>query len=182
MKTKQKFSVLSVFAEKNAFSLIEIFVVIGIIGILSAVVLVSMSSYRKNANVTKAISSLSSAIPSMQSCWTFGGKVTVPSNGGLICEGRDSYGNWPDIAGYSFYEISYGYDPSLNTKKTASQPRNNMLSWFAPTANAVTLGFAKTDWFFSYYNGTDQKKVCCNQKMMACKEIPYGSSCNNSTN
>jgi len=80
-------------------------VAIGILGILAAVVLVSLSSYRKKGRSAKLIGSLNSAVASMQSCWTFAdGDVVIPSSGNNICSlgssytsNASQYGKWPDL-------------------------------------------------------------------------------------
>ena len=79
----------------KAFTLIELMVAIGIIGILSAVVLVSMKSYGAKARASRAMAQASSVIPSMVSC---AGNSGTPQFSGNICSGitgADKYGSWP---------------------------------------------------------------------------------------
>jgi len=76
----------------SAFTLIEIMIAIAIIGILSAVVLVSMKTYGVKARASRALAQASGAIPSLVSCAGNGG---TPAFSGDICSLGSSYGSWP---------------------------------------------------------------------------------------
>ena len=76
----------------SAFTLIELMVAIAIIGILAAVVLVSMQSYAKKARSSRAMAQASSVIPQMVSCAGNGGTPGFSVN---ICSLGASYGTWP---------------------------------------------------------------------------------------
>jgi len=90
--------------KKVGFTLIEIMVTIAIIGILAAVVMVSMSSYAKKARASRALAQASSVIPSMISCWGNGGTV---NSSGQICSLGSGYGSWPTLpSGYSFSGVT----------------------------------------------------------------------------
>ncbi len=78
----------------KGFTLIELLVVIAIIGILAAVVLVSLSSYRARANESNATQSVKSAIPFANDCVMRGINVPIPVEGNPVCAGAP---NWPDI-------------------------------------------------------------------------------------
>jgi prepilin-type N-terminal cleavage/methylation domain-containing protein len=77
---------------KIGFTLIEIMIAIAIIGVLSAVVLVSMKSYGAKARASRAMAQASSVIPSLVSCAGNGG---TPSFSGQICSIGSGYGSWP---------------------------------------------------------------------------------------
>lgn len=139
----------------NAFSLIEIMVAIAIVGILAAVVLVSMQGYGARARATKALAQLSSMIPSMYSCWGNGGEVNLPplSGGQLtsdvkICQidGSDkpSYGSWVrtenDLENYYYFNI-------------------------------YVAGGAG-NWVIGLRNAYDKAQICCNAIMRNCKLMP----------
>ncbi len=170
--------------KKNGFTLIEIFLAIAIIGILAAVVLINLSGYRASTRASKLNSSLSSVIPSMQSCWAFGGQVYAPSNNAQICELASSYGNWPNVSvdGYSYSDISYAFLPNDSRQKNF---RSFLSGLLIPTAKAALADpgyLSKTNWYFSAANETDNKKVCCNQKMSGCKVIGSSDTCDSDTN
>jgi len=135
-------------AKRDAFTLIEIMVAIAIVGILSAVVLVSMKTYGAKARSSKALAQLSSAMPSMVSCWGNGNDVGAPASGGAICQDSAatpndiaSYGTWP-IAG-SGDLTNYSYTSTLTSKS----------SWLIKLSDSAN----------------DKKRVCCNSAMMNCK-------------
>lgn len=73
----------------KGFTLIELLIVIAIIGILSSVVLVSLSSARDKAKLSKALSSMESINKVMNSCLINGSAPTYPAENGtggtLIC-------------------------------------------------------------------------------------------------
>jgi len=137
---------------RKAFTLIEILVAIAIVGILAVVVLVSMTASRSKARSAKALASLSSAIPSMVSCWGNGGIVSSPSSGGNICSLAASYGQWPQTAGDL---SSYSYAGSVSSK---------------------------TSWYVMLTSGTDDRRICCNSAMNNCKLLDTASAACSATN
>ena len=141
---------------KQGFTLIEILVVIAITGILAAVVLVSMSSYRSKARSSKALASLSSAIPSIISCWGNGGTVTVPPNNSSrdICSLAASYSQWPATSGDL---SSYSYGSSVGSKS----------SWYI----SLTSG-----------SSNDNKRICCNSTMNSCKSLDTAATACDASN
>lgn len=149
---KIKFQKMSKRFFGTGFTLIEIMVAIGIVGILAAVVLVSMTSYRAKARSAKALAQLSSAVPGMVSCWGNSGTVNAPSSGGNICSLAASYGQWPQTAGDL---SSYSYAGSVSSK---------------------------TSWYVMLTSGTDDRRICCNSTMNNCKLLDTAAlTCNASS-
>jgi prepilin-type N-terminal cleavage/methylation domain-containing protein len=126
---------------KFGFTLIEIMVAIGIMGILAAVVLVSMKSFAAKGRSAKALAQISSAIPAMYSCRGDGGTFSDPSSGSDICS-TSSYGKWPSVTDYSINEYS------------------------APFSDSVI----KDDWLIVFRSDSshDNVKICCNARMKSC--------------
>jgi prepilin-type N-terminal cleavage/methylation domain-containing protein len=175
------------------FTIIEVLVVIAIIGILSAVVSVSLSSYRNSGNSTRANGELNSAVASAANCWAFGGKVKQPASGENICSLGSTYGQWPMVSNYNFsYEASPCVDCSslvyFPIIKNADEKRStsSWASFLIHPASAAAGPPAdycvdkNADWYFSAKNLSGTKKICCNKKMKGCKTID--TTCDASVN
>jgi prepilin-type N-terminal cleavage/methylation domain-containing protein len=91
---------------KTGFTLIEIMVAIAIVGILAAIILVSMQSFGKKARASRALAQASSVIPAMVSCAGNYGNDKVQFSGD-ICSESSSYGSWP-----TWPSSDYGVDGS----------------------------------------------------------------------
>lgn len=86
----------------KGFTLVELLVVIAIIGILAAVVLVSLASQRAKAVESSALQSVKSAMPFAQECAVRGGTVNVPAAGADVCVGQTTI-DWPALPGSCVY-------------------------------------------------------------------------------
>ncbi|EKE25015.1 MAG: hypothetical protein ACD_5C00327G0002 [uncultured bacterium] len=110
---------------KNAFTLIELLIVIAIIGILASAVLVNTNSARLKARTAKSVLELQSVNTSLQSYQALYGSYPVSS---------DSGNNWDGYC--SFYGASLGVNwiPLLATVGLSNgslpiEPRNNGACW-----------------------------------------------------
>jgi prepilin-type N-terminal cleavage/methylation domain-containing protein len=93
----------------QAFTLIEVLIVTAMISVLAAAILVSISSQREKARLSKVLAEVSGTIQPMMMCWSDGGEVNKPTGqGGAICNINDTddtnYGTWPDLSdtGWSY--------------------------------------------------------------------------------
>jgi prepilin-type N-terminal cleavage/methylation domain-containing protein len=123
---------------RKGFTLIEIMVAIAIVGILAAVVLVSMDSFGGKARTSRALAQASSVVPSMISCAGNGG--TVSFSVGDICTGitgASNYGIWPTWPSSSYAVSASNWTSSSN-------------------------------WYFSVSVDTGQDPICCNSAMNGC--------------
>ncbi len=123
----------------RGFTLIEIMVAIGIVGILAAVVLTTMSSYGKRARASRALAQASSVIPSLVSCAGNGGTPNLNGTGDL-CSLSSSYGSWPT------FPSGYGV--------ATAEPTPNWTS--------------SSNWVFKVSSSGDSQSICCNSKMNSC--------------
>jgi prepilin-type N-terminal cleavage/methylation domain-containing protein len=180
-------------SSKKGFSLTELLVAIAIVSILAGVVLISMSSYRNKANVSKVNTALNSAVASMASCWTFGGKVTKPEDGADICMLGQAYGQWPNFSSINFYYDGSGNNCVFCSSIVGYTPsdKNTVLghSWKDFFINSVSASLLPmcldkaTGWYFSAKSNTAGiQKVCCNKNMNGCTIIDATKTCDNSIN
>jgi prepilin-type N-terminal cleavage/methylation domain-containing protein len=93
----------------KAFTLIEIMVAIAIVGILSAVVLVSMQSYGVKARASRAMAQASSVIPSLVSCAGNVGNSAVQFSGYICGSSYQGYGSWPTWPNSSYGVVAPEY-------------------------------------------------------------------------
>ncbi|HHX58412.1 MAG TPA: prepilin-type N-terminal cleavage/methylation domain-containing protein [Candidatus Moranbacteria bacterium] len=95
----EKLKKIKIKKRRCGFTLVELLLVIAIIGILSGIILVGVTSYRKNARVTKVMAELGGQLQNITMCFSDDGSVGAPNGGSNICQGRSSYGKWPALLG-----------------------------------------------------------------------------------
>lgn len=163
---------------KSGFTLIELMVAIAIIGILAAVVLVSMKNFGAKARASKALAQASSVVPTIISCWGNGGEVKVPdANGGeAFCYIggvlKEDYGKWPAMGSGDMSTWEWRATTNFVVSCSAAvggdcHDPDGWRIWLSSTAGKDALG------------------VCCNKAMNNCKSLfhngtVWSSSCTDS--
>lgn len=144
MKNKKSF--LSV---ENGFTLIELMTAMAIIGILASAIMVSLSSHKKRAAESKALTEMSAVMQNIYLCIADEGTIVAPSgNGGVdLCQdsgGADlpAYGKWPDLSSGALQSFTFGFYGS----------------------------FALASWGYSA-TSTDGTVICCNSTSGRCESI-----------
>ncbi|PIE00111.1 MAG: hypothetical protein CSA81_14070 [Acidobacteria bacterium] len=94
---------------KKGFTLVELLLVVAIIVVLSGIILVGVSSYRKKANRTKVLTEVGGQLQNITMCFSDDMTVNSPSgNGGNLCGTNPNYGSWPALPeGWSYGDSDF---------------------------------------------------------------------------
>jgi len=138
MKKQNKFRV----TEKKGFTLVELLVVIAIIGILSAIVLVSLNSARDRARIASLQSTLASVTTVASLCVNDGGSVEDPTSvtvgGGDICDNTSiTADTWPTMQGQGLENAGYQYGTTDDDTIIATDGTNPVVTCTVATGSCI---------------------------------------------
>lgn len=109
---------------KKGFTLIELLIVIAIIGILASIVLVSLSTAREKANVTKSVAQLRGINNALQAYYAQTGSYPVSSGWQAYCSayGASLGDNWiPELVTAGIITGPLPRDPRMSCADTGAQ-------------------------------------------------------------
>lgn len=125
----------------GGFTILELLVVIAIIGILSTVVIGSLSNQRAKAKIAASQATMGSIMPIAITCMDDGvilDVMTTNTGGGEICATTDSI--WPELTDGWIYDTSIASDPDTNTFSfSSSDASGNIITCTESTGCVTTL-------------------------------------------
>jgi type IV pilus assembly protein PilE len=130
--------------KKNGFSLIELVVAMGIVGILAAIAIPAYSAYTKTANRTDATRSMTADAQALERCYSQNFSYTVNCN--------VAAGSAPSVQGYYTITIATAASTYTITATPLKAPQTNdsMCTSFtlnnAGTQSATPAGNTQTCW------------------------------------
>ncbi len=139
---------------KNGFTLVELLLAIAILVMLSGAILVSISSQREKARVTRMLSEVSAVIQPIYMCLADNGNVNSPSGAGggtNICDLSSAYGIWPVTS----------------------------IAEFGNYISSNSANFGNNQWFIQL-DGSGVR-ICCNSHTISCHILPIGGTCSAAT-
>jgi prepilin-type N-terminal cleavage/methylation domain-containing protein len=136
---------------KQGFTLIELMTVMAIIAILATAIIMSLSSHKKRAEGSKALTELSAVMQNIYLCIADEGLVSTPSSNGTICT----------ISGVA--DLNYGTWPSMTV---------NLAGYTYGVSN-----FAVQPWVYSVTKVSDAVTVCCNSTSGRCQKFNVVHAC-----
>jgi prepilin-type N-terminal cleavage/methylation domain-containing protein len=118
------------------FTILELIVVVAIIGILTSVVLVSLSNQRSKAKIASAQTTMNSVMPLAVTCLDDNSLLNETTVGGLICDATESV--WPELTSGWSYVASPVSDTDTNTFSFSATDGVNTISCSEASGCVVT--------------------------------------------